>query len=183
MTVLGLLILCCVFFFFFLIFWLLDTARDKDSSLFSSHSENIIQFSEHLRRSKQGILYHPLSPNPFGVYFGFIFLIFFFGKRKARTRGIGQTSLATQWRGFQIRRIWRTSHGRKGNRTRHPGKRTRKSLLVFQTAASLSRMALWGSEDHSRGGVGQRWGWARHGAASPAWALTMNPARLCLQRV
>lgn len=57
-------------------------------------------------------------------------------KGKRGLGGIGQTSPATQWRGFQIRRIRRTSHGREGNRTRHPEKRTRKSLFVFQTAAS-----------------------------------------------
>lgn len=123
----------------FFILWLLGTLRDK---------ELIDNFNFPFRLKSQskwvGIFQsfktrHPtpvISSNPFGFPLVSFFWFFFpLGERKARTRGIGQTSPATQWRGFQIRRTWRTSYGREGSHTRHPGEKTRKSVLVLQTAA------------------------------------------------
>lgn len=170
-------------FFYSLTF---GTARDKeliDNLNFPLPLESQSNLVDIFQRFKPGILHRSLAL----TYFGFALVSFFWfffslAKGKQELRGIGQTSPATQWGGFQIRQTWRTSYGREGNRTHHPGKRTRKSLLVFQTAAGSQEWLC----EAQRTAAGRHWSVGERpslvhscqSCLSPA----MSPALLSLHR-
>lgn len=89
-------------------------------------------------RIKSGILYCSLtSADPFLVCTVFDFNFFPLWRKESKNKGHWPNKSVHLVERLLNKRTWRTSHGREGNCTRHPGKWTRKSLLVFQTETRL----------------------------------------------
>lgn len=161
-------------FFYSLTF---GTARDKeliDNLNFPLPLESQSNLVDIFQRFKPGILHRSLALTYFGfALVSFFWFFFFFGERKARTKGhwpnksshsVGRFPDKTDLKDFLW--AWRKSHT-------PSGEENQKITSCFSNSSRLSGMALWGSEDRCRQALVGR-GKAKLGAQLPVLSEPRN---------